>query len=361
VELFVEATDELPVVAHDVREGLLARSRDPAVHARAQAELPGLRRIEVAAPPPGAAPLREARVLVWNAERGRSVEGAARMLRAAAPDVLLLSELDVGMARSDQRHTPRALAAELGMGFAFAVEFLELELGNDAERLRCSGQRNAIGYHGGAIASPQPLERPALVRLDAGGDWFDGLREEWRVGGRIALLATLRIADTPVALVSTHLESHAGPALRDAQTAALLAALDVYAPGAPALVGGDFNTHSLELAELEDRGALLRALRAEPRRFANPVPHEPLFARLERAGFDRLACNLTEEPTQRVRMPDESYRGALKLDWAFTRGLEARDPAVVPAIDPASGQALSDHDAVSVTIRPLRRGLGAVD
>ena len=277
------------------------------------------------------------------------------MLRASGAEALLLSELDVGMARSQQRHTARELALRLGLGFAFGVEFLELGLGNAAERERSAGEENAVGYHGGAVASARPLERPVLVRLDAGGDWFDGRRGERRVGGRIAVLATLRVAGAPVTLASVHLESHGDPGLRDAQMAALLEALDAYAPGAPALIGGDVNTHSLGSKELEDRDALARALRADPSRLAEPVAYEPLFARLEDAGFERRACN-AGLPTERRRGEEGSRRGTLRLDWFFARGLDCSAPEVLAALDPATGEALSDHEAIAVTIRPLRPG-----
>jgi endonuclease/exonuclease/phosphatase family metal-dependent hydrolase len=354
VDCFAEATRALPVVPPEERAALLTRPAEASVHARAAARLSGLRCVEVSPPPqptPGA-PLAAARVVAWNAERGRFLDGAAGMLRAAGADALLLSELDVGMARTEQRHTLRELAARLRLGFAFGVEFLELGLGDPAERGRCAGAANDVGYHGGAVASERPLARPVLVRLDAGGDWFDGRRGERRVGGRIAVLATLEVAGVPVTLASVHLESHADPSLRDAQAAALLAALDAYAPGAPALVGGDLNTHSLGSAELEDRAALGRALRADPRRFAEPFGHEPLFERLAAAGFDRTSCNVAGASTVRQRGAAGSERGVLRLDWFFARDLGCSDPEVLAALDPATGEALSDHEAIAVTIRP---------
>ena len=82
------------------------------------------------------------------------------------------------------------------------------------------------------------------------------------------------------------------------------------------------------------------------------MPHEPLFARLESAGFDRHACNLPAEPTHRIRSEPGSRRGTLKLDWIFTRGLAACEPELIDAIDPRSGDALSDHEILAVTIRP---------
>ena len=153
-------------------------------------------------------------------------------------------------------------------------------------------------------------------------------------------------------LASVHLESHGDPAQRDAELAALLEALDVYAPNAPALVGGDVNTHSLGLAELEDHAALARALRADPGRLADPIRYEPLFERMERAGFDRHACNAPGAATERRRSAQGSLRGTLHLDWFFARGLEVSAPEVIAAVDPATGEALSDHEAIAVTIRP---------
>ena len=72
------------------------------------------------------------------------------------------------------------------MGYAFGVEFLELDLGDAREREWHAGQSNQLGLHGAAILSPHPLGRPALIRLESDGDWFDGRHGERRVGGRIA-------------------------------------------------------------------------------------------------------------------------------------------------------------------------------
>jgi len=290
--------------------------------------------------------------VAWNAERCRSVEAAAGLLARADADAWLLSEMDWGMARSAQRHATRDLAAALGGGYVFAVEFLELGLGNEAERARHAGESNEVGYHGGAIVSRHPLLDPALVRLGGDGDWFDGTRGERRVGGRIAVLAKLRVGGTELALASVHLESHADPEERAGQMQTLLDALDDYAPGAPALVGGDVNAHSLGTRHFRDRELLRRTVEEDPGRLARPERHEPLFAVAERAGFDRHACN-ARESTERRREPAPSARGVLKLDWFFARGLETSDPEVIPAVD-ATGHALSDHEAIAVTVAPRR-------
>lgn len=343
---------ELPRIPRAEREALLADPRTPAHHAALLGALPGLRAVEVGGRARASAPHERLRVAAWNVERGRSVEAAAAVLRASGAEIALLSELDLGMARSGQRHVARELAGALGMAYAYGVEFVELGLGNAEERARCAGLENEAGYHGTAILSALPLERPALVRLDAGGAWLDGARDEARVGGRIAVLATVRVGGVAVALASVHLESHADPEERDAQAAALLGAVDAYAPGAPALLGGDWNTHGLPRAALEDGEALRVALGQHPTRLAQPIPHEPLFARLESAGFDRRGCNQVETPTERRRGAAGTARGVLHLDWLFARGLRCESPAVLDAVDRKRGEALSDHEVVCATVAP---------
>ena len=343
--------ETLPLVSAVERERLARDSAAGRDHRDAAATVDALDGIEVApaaarddAPDP-------CRIVSWNAERGREPDAAARRLAPQQASAWLLTELDVGMARSRQLHTARSLAdAWPRAGFAFAVEFLELGLGGAAERAAHAGASNEVGYHGAAILSPHALEAPALVRLDAGGDWWDGRRGERRVGGRIAVLATLRVGGTPVTLAAVHLESHAGPEHRDAQTAALIEALEAYAPDRPALIGGDVNTHALTERALEDPKELARLMREDPERFRLPRRHEPLFDRLAAAGFECDACNLVETSTQRT----PEGRGGLHLDWFFSRGLAVSEPEVVAATDPESGAALSDHEAIAVTISPER-------
>ena len=85
-----------------------------------------------------------------------------------------------------------------GCGYAYAVEYLELGLGDAEERRSIEGDSNEVGYHGNAILSRAPLERPALLRLEASGGWFDGQRGEQRIGGRMAVLATVAMGGRDV-------------------------------------------------------------------------------------------------------------------------------------------------------------------
>jgi endonuclease/exonuclease/phosphatase family metal-dependent hydrolase len=290
-------------------------------------------------------------VVFWNAERLEFVGESAAFLEAARADVLLV-EVDVGMARSGNRHTVRDLAERLGVGWCFAVEFVELDLGDARERNRHAGSSNEAGLHGAAILSRLPLERPALVRLEASGRWFDGSFGERRVGGRIALLAEVRAIGGPVLLAAAHYESRTDPADRLEPTRLLLDAIDAHAPGRPVLIGGDLNTSTFDLATERDEPAVTAALAAEPRRLVEPEPFEPLFAFAAARGYGWRECNLPAVPTQRTR-PDGTPREPFgKIDWSLARGLDCRDPRVLPAVD-ARGVAISDHEALAVKVRPL--------
>ncbi len=342
----------IPELPRERRREILALRSDPGLHGRLLAELGFDDALEIETPSePEAHPTNTLRVVAWNAQRCRDPGAAARLLRATDAGMLLLTELDHGMARSGQRHTPRELARRLDCGYAFGVEFLELGLGDVHERATHAGAENSLGWHGAAILSKHALADPRLVRLERSGRWFDGALGERRVGGRIAVLSRLPIGERDVAFAAVHLESHSDPDERAAQLDAVLTALDEFAPGSPALVGGDVNTHSLGRAELADRALLARAIEADPRRFADPIPHEPLFALAERRGFDFRSCNALGTSTERRTRGGESARGALKLDWFFARGLEVGEPTVIDAVDPETGAALSDHEAISVSIR----------
>jgi len=356
--------ERLPVVSSARRAAIAGGPATPQAHAALLAELPFVDAVEVQPPRAEAVLGGSARVLAWNAERCRQVEPSARLLAASGADLLLLSELDHGMARSGQQHAARELAWLLGFGYAFAVEFLELGLGGPGERAALRSDdpgfaddpegfadaENQVGYHGNAILSRAPLLRPAVVRLERDGAWFDAARGERRVGGRIAVLAQVELAGTPVTAASVHLESHGDPAQRAAQMGALLDAIEEYDARAPVVIGGDLNTFSLGLAQVADREAVAAALRADPERWRRPERHEPLFALAEARGYAWRAANRLGEPTHRHATESGSVRGQLKLDWLLVRGLDAADPAVLEAAHPATGAPLSDHEPVAATV-----------
>jgi endonuclease/exonuclease/phosphatase family metal-dependent hydrolase len=77
-----------------------------------------------------------------------------------------------------------------------------------------------------------------------------------------------------------------------------------------------------------------------------------MFAVMRDNGFSWAKAN-TDEPSCRTR-PDGTPQGPFtRIDWIFTRGLDAADPGTLPAID-AEGEAISDHEALRVTVMPSK-------
>jgi len=280
----------------------------------------------------------------WNAERLKYDLASRALMGAVAPDVALLTEVDIGMARSGNRHTVRDLAEPMGAGFVYALEFAELGLGDSREMEWHKGDVNTFGYHGNAIVSRHALDEPFAVRLDDGAHWFIGFEAEdqRRIGFRNAIAARIGEGDESLWCVAAHFENRATPDIRADQARRLIQALDERTGDHPIVIGGDFNTSALptDPSELE-------------RIFNDPSPLEPMFAVFREAGFEWQSSNLPE-PSCRTRPDGTPVAPFTKIDWFFTRGLEASDPATLPAID-AEGQAISDHEALRVTLSISKR------
>jgi endonuclease/exonuclease/phosphatase family metal-dependent hydrolase len=342
----------------DEREAWQAQLGDPEAHARITADLRLLHEVELRRPPASARSGLEGwvRVAAWNLQRGRHPAAMVDLLRRTGADVVLVSEADVGMARTGNVDVPAALAEGLAMGSAFAVEFVELGLGDAAETaavLADGGGANERGLHGNAVLASVPMTAARPVRIELRGDWFSADRGEPRVGGRVAVVAQVELDGAPLTVASVHLESASDPADRAAQMAVVLDAVDeVAGPDGAAVVGGDCNTFGASFAELADHAALARLRAAEPTRFAWPVAHEPLFEIARGRGFEWVDANVAA-PTTEHTADGAPLHHPLKIDWFLTRGLEARRPTVVPALGP-DGTVLSDHRLLAVSVRRRR-------
>jgi endonuclease/exonuclease/phosphatase family metal-dependent hydrolase len=328
------------------RAAWVERLGDGPLHRRLLRDLPCLHAVDEL-PAPDPRPLGGwVRVAAWNVERGRRAAELAAMLTESGAEVCLLSELDVGMARSGNEDTVAVLASALGTGASFGVEFVELGLGNPREKEECAGLENTTAVHGNAIVSAAPLEAAAVVRLpDRDERWFAVDSFQPRVGGRMAVLATVAFDGVPVTVASTHLENQADPARRAEQMAALLDVVDARGgTTAPAIVGGDLNTLAAAFSEHLDRDAVSRMQAADPTRFTWPISYEPLFEVAAAHGFGWLGSNVVA-PTTEHDARGRPHHVPLKLDWILVRGLLARHPAVV------SVRGLSDHRLVSCAVR----------
>jgi endonuclease/exonuclease/phosphatase family metal-dependent hydrolase len=331
-ELVTVVVPKLPAPSPAFMDETARVALTKAEHDRLALDLPGFNAIEIRGPAPVIRPDGPLRIAGWNAERLKYHLASADLVAGVAPDVLLLTETDIGMARSGNRHTTADLAGALGMGYAYGVEFLELGLGDDRERVWHAGETNAVGFHGNALLSRLPIRDVALIRLDDGAVWWiDAWGDQRRLGWRMAIAATVETPEGPILAVSVHLESKSDAADRARQMARLLAVVEARAAGMPVVIGGDLNTK--DLLELDPADWLAR-----------PEAREPLFSMMAQAGFEWQAAN-TADATLRARPDGTPPPPYCRIDWLFARGLDASNPRTVPALDGA-GSAISDHDLI---------------
>ncbi len=353
MEIHQTVVEALESISKELRAEIADDDGSAANHARSIAQIPALKAIEVHAldetSPSLVAP---AKIVAWNIERGYNVDDIAAQLLSVSPDVVLLCEVDLGMARTGQRHIAREIAQRLGMGYAFAAEYAELDLGSERERQMFMGQQNDIGFHGAAIVSKSPPQRSALIRLETSGDWYGRERGERRIGGRMALIVELEISGEPVVFANVHLENRSTPIQRGKQMTDLLDGIETFAPNCPVLIGGDFNTNTAarDRPDWPEYQVILE--RETPGRFSNPHSYEPLFEIAEVRGYDWRSCNV-EGTTTRLHPWHSTNTPLAKLDWFFSKGLEAADPAIHAAVSKSTGGIISDHDMLSVLIEKV--------
>ena len=322
------------------------------------------------------------RATAWNIERGQKFEGIARALRGHAEmsesDLLLLTELDYGMARSGNLHVTRELARALGMAYAFAPCYINLSKGSGLES-GAEGE-NTLSLHGNAVLSRWPIVRAWSVALPNGKDKMKG--REKRLGSQRAVVCDLEHPSGILRAVSLHLDAHSSQRHRWRQMKVVLDFLETLTPRVPVLVGGDWNTstydssravysiagffrrvlmgvgHVIENHYLRpDRWferALFRELDARGFRFREL--NEPGAGTLHYDVKDLAANTNMGEWVPRWcfwwiewALKDHGGRCSLKLDWFAGRGIEpdaARPPRVVGRLRGPSDEVLSDHDPI---------------
>ncbi len=323
-------TPALPVPPQSDRVAISLLPKNTVAHDAHMAAQPFMTQIEVGGSAPDTSLNFPFTVAAWNLERCLFPKASAEMLRRIGAEVVLLSEMDSGMARTDQANTTAQVACHLGMAYAYGVEFLELGLGSDTERAFCTDAHNEKGFHGNALMARVPLYRPFMLRLPGARHWFLNGGDQPRLGERMAIGAVIQTTDGPLVTVSTHLESVSDAPSREAQLAALIDALDAHFPGHPILIGGDLNTGNNIGGDHRD---------------------ETLFAHAAARGFAThggAETTMTTRPSLITRWPDR----AMKLDWFLSRGVTAERVQIIPSLDD-DGRPLSDHDLLSCRITGL--------
>jgi endonuclease/exonuclease/phosphatase family metal-dependent hydrolase len=346
---------------------------------------PVIRRVlatpEVGSFAPGPAPARPRyRLLAWNLERGIELDGQIAAFRThpyfRTADVLLLTETDVGMARSGNRAVAREIAAALGMHYAFIPSYINLSKGAGVEH-HARGE-NELGLHGNALLSRYPFRRVWPIALENGKDKMTG--REKRLGVKQALAAEIEFPNLRLVAVTTHLDAQS---TREHRRDQLADVIDGIGPRVPAVIGGDWNTSTYNSSRAFPAilGFWRRVFMGVDHVIWNHYLHpyarfeKELFALLEARGFDYRRSNQLGEPTLSYDIADlktrrnlgewvpgwcfafirwalrnHGGRCPLKLDWFATRGLGAENPVVIRDVDTGTARPLSDHDAIGIDV-----------
>jgi endonuclease/exonuclease/phosphatase family metal-dependent hydrolase len=313
------------------RERLLQLPPTRAGHADAYAAVRAFGQLEVRPAKPSHPGTRAVRIGAWNLERCLYPDAAADVLERNGVDIVLLTEMDVGMLRTGQVHTIGRVAERLGHGYCYGLEFLELNAMEPPAGHARRGDANTEGLHGNGITSSGPMFDPIAIRLDEEADWFSPAVEQRRIGRRMALAATFGFGAGAFVACTVHLENRTDGAGRARQMRTLLAALDDYAGALPVVIGGDLNTA------------------VGPGGHGDPA--EPLFAAATERGYDWQTCNLARPTTRLSAWSTGASEPVRQLDWFCVRGVTVDDPDVVPALGADGATVLSDHDMILLTLR----------
>jgi endonuclease/exonuclease/phosphatase family metal-dependent hydrolase len=320
--------------------------------------------------------------VAWNIERGMRADAVAQLLKEHDvlnhADLLLLSELDWGMARTGNRFIARDLAEASGMNYVFAPCYLALTKGAGVEKNVPGDNRESL--HGNALFSRFPIESAHSLPLPNGKDKMRGA--EKRIGCQRAVIADVQHPSGALRAVSLHLDAHSSQRHRHLQMQGLLEHLERLTPRLPTLIGGDWNTttHDASRALYSILGYFRRVLMGVRNVVSNHYPYPErwferrLFRELERRGYEYKTLNMPGECTLHYNVRDITANlnmgewvpqwcfwfinwalqrtggtCSMKLDWFAGRGIQPEQPAAVISGLIHDGRPVSDHDPIVLT------------
>ncbi len=326
---------------------------------------------------------KRVRVVAWNIERGKRFESLLDHLQhhpvLGSADLLLLTEVDIGMGRSGNRNVPRELARALGMRYVFANSHLVLAPGDAGEQDH--GVPNTLALHGNALLSRFPVHAFEAVSLPERTDKFHVL--EKRLGCKRTLLAEVELPDGPLLAGVVHLDPFASALHRAGQLQRIIRAIERRMRGqGRVLLGGDLNTNTYDLGSASGL-ALNFAHKMVRFGFAGTVAQylvpeqvyeRPVFDVLARAGLavdgyndrrhgtiyydiddpelaDKTRAYIPELVLAWLKWRLRPWDGIvpLRVDWFAGRGLVPRAPQVVQQPRPRAAR-VSDHDPIVVDL-----------
>ena len=325
--------------------------------------------------------------LAWNIERGNRFDGIIETLKnhesLKDKDILLLTELDYGMARSANRFVARDLARELKLNYAFAPCYIALQKGSGIEEYAAG--ENTKSLHGLAMFSKYAMKNVHAVPLPNGKDKMFG--KEKRLGYLRFLVADIEHSLGTFRAVTLHLDAHSSRKHRQLQMKIVLDHLETLAP-LPTVIGGDWNTttYNAQSANRAIAGYFRRVAMGVKNVTVNHYPfpdryfERGLFEELERRRYDYKNLNETGAGTLHYDMENAAYNNNLgdwvprwcfpfifwaarrvggrvsaRLDWFAGRGIEVQGkPQTVGDLVDAENIPLSDHDAITLDFVPQR-------
>ncbi len=322
-------------------------------------------------------------VAAWNIERGSYLKGIIDKLEnhddLKDKDLYLLTELDYGMARSDNRFVAREIAQKLKLNYAFAPVYIALQKGSGVES-EVSGE-NKQSIHGLALFSKYPIKNVYAVPLPNGKDKMIG--KEKRLGYLRALIADIEHPLGEFRAVTVHLDVHCSRKHRRKQVELVLQSLETL-PRLPTIFGGDFNTttYNAQNSTVAILGFWHRVMMGVKRVARDHYPHpdrrfeKGLFDEFRNYGYEYKLFNEEGVGTLHYDMENVAYntnlgdwvpawcfpfifwasrrvggKFSLRLDWFFGRRIEiAPDtkPKTIQDLTNEEGTRLSDHDAIAL-------------
>ncbi len=302
-------------------------------------------------------------VLFLNAERGTHLNEIEVYFKyhpqLKDAEIILLNEIDIGMARSGNRNNAKELGEKLGMNWVFGTEFKELTKGGINERN--SKLENKESLHGNAILSYFPFKSMEILRLPVKYDWLYDFQK--REGGRFALLVTIELNGKDTLLVTVHLENKTDEKGRCEQLKALVDLINYKFNDLPVIVAGDMNTFGYEDGDDDLISSLILKDGDKGRyRREHPENYESLFAMMENNRFDYRKCNQFRKVSCRDKIKGLPFPLELNLDWFFTRDVITSYPLTVSTIfertqlsgfkglEKSDGIEMSDHNILSIKV-----------